>query len=91
MKQRTRKLLERVGLSDRLGHPPARLSDSKQQRIAIAHALVNHPQLLEPTGNLGPKTGFEVLEVLRDVQRSGSQTLLLITYDLELAALEDRR
>jgi ABC-type lipoprotein export system ATPase subunit len=94
LKQRAQELLERVGLGDRLGHPPARLSGGEQQRVAIARALINSPQLVladEPTGNLDPATGLEVLEVLRDVQRSGRQTLLLVTHDPELAALADRR
>ncbi len=93
LRQRAQELLERVGLGDRLGHPPARLSGGEQQRVAIARALINHPKLVladEPTGNLDPATGQEVLEVLRDLQRSGRQTLLLVTHDPELAALADR-
>jgi ABC-type lipoprotein export system ATPase subunit len=94
LKQRAKELLESVGLGDRLGHPPARLSGGEQQRVAIARALINHPQLVladEPTGNLDPATGLEVLEVLRDLQRSGNKTLLLVTHDPELAALSDQR
>ncbi len=94
LRQRARELLERVGLGDRLGHPPARLSGGEQQRVAIARALINQPQLVladEPTGNLDPETGMEVLEVLRDLQRSRRQTLLLVTHDPELAALAERR
>jgi ABC-type lipoprotein export system ATPase subunit len=93
LRQRAQELLERVGLGDRLGHPPARLSGGEQQRVAIARALINRPKLVladEPTGNLDPATGLEVLEVLRALQRSGSQTLLLVTHDPELAALADR-
>jgi len=94
LRQRAKELLERVGLGDRLGHPPARLSGGEQQRVAIARALINQPQLVladEPTGNLDPATGLEVLEVLRDLQRSGRQTLLLVTHDPDLAVLADRR
>ena len=93
LKQRAKELLERVGLGDRLGHPPARLSGGEQQRVAIARALINQPKLVladEPTGNLDPATGLEVLEVLRELQRRGNQTLLLVTHDPELAALADR-
>jgi len=93
LRQRAKELLERVGLGDRLGHPPARLSGGEQQRVAIARALINHPKLMladEPTGNLDPATGLGVLEVLRGLQRSGRQTLLLVTHDPELAALADR-
>ena len=94
LRQRAEELLKSVGLGDRMGHPPARLSGGEQQRVAIARALVNRPKLVladEPTGNLDPATGREVLEVLRALQRSGSQTLIMVTHDPELAALADRR
>ena len=94
LRQRAQELLESVGLGDRLGHPPARLSGGEQQRVAIARALINHPKVVladEPTGNLDPATGLEVLEVLRALQRSGKQTLVMVTHDPELAALADRR
>lgn len=94
LKQRAKELLEQVGLADRLGHPPARLSGGEQQRVAIARALINRPTVLladEPTGNLDPATGSGVLEVLRQLQRTGSQTLIMVTHDPQLAALADRR
>ena len=94
LKQRAKELLVSVGLGDRLGHSPARLSGGEQQRVAIARALINRPRLVladEPTGNLDRATGNEVLEVLRELQRTGNQTLLMVTHDPELAALADRR
>jgi ABC-type lipoprotein export system ATPase subunit len=94
LKQRAKELLAGVGLGDRLGHSPARLSGGEQQRVAIARALINRPRLVladEPTGNLDRATGNEVLEVLRELQRTGNQTLLMVTHDPELAALADRR
>ena len=94
LRQRAKELLERVGLGDRLRHPPARLSGGEQQRVAIARALVNRPKLVladEPIGNLDPATGNEVLEVLRALQRTGNQTLIMVTHDPQLAALADRR
>jgi ABC-type lipoprotein export system ATPase subunit len=94
LRHRAKDLLASVGLGDRLGHSPARLSGGEQQRVAIARALINRPKLVladEPTGNLDPVTGLEVLEVLRELQRTGSQTLLMVTHDPELAALAGRR
>ncbi len=94
LKKRALELLEQVGLGDRQGHPPARLSGGEQQRVAIARALINRPKIVladEPTGNLDPKTGTEVLEVLRELQRAGNQTLMMVTHDPQLAALADRR
>ena len=94
LKQRAKELLAGVGLGDRLGHSPARLSGGEQQRVAIARALINRPRLVladEPTGNLDRATGNEVLEVLRELQRTGNQTLIMVTHDPELAALADRR
>jgi ABC-type lipoprotein export system ATPase subunit len=92
--QRAKDLLASVGLGDRLGHSPARLSGGEQQRVAITRALINRPKLVladEPTGNLDPATGHEVLMVLRELQRTGNQTILMVTHDPELAALADRR
>ncbi len=94
LKERAEELLASVGLKDRLHHPPARLSGGEQQRVAIARALINHPKIVladEPTGNLDPATGVEVLEILRELQHSGRQTLIMVTHDPHLAALADRR
>ncbi len=94
LKERAEDLLAQVGLEDRLNHPPARLSGGEQQRVALARALINRPKLVladEPTGNLDPATGLEVLETLRELQRTGSQTLLMVTHDPQIAALADRR
>ncbi|HLJ81854.1 MAG TPA: ATP-binding cassette domain-containing protein, partial [Ktedonobacterales bacterium] len=69
------------------------LSGGEQQRVAIARALINRPAVIladEPTGNLDPATGAEVLEVLRTQQRTGRQTLVLVTHDPQVAASADR-
>jgi ABC-type lipoprotein export system ATPase subunit len=94
LKKRAQELLERVGLGDRQGHSPARLSGGEQQRVAIARALINRPKIVladEPTGNLDPATGMEVLEVLSELQRAGNQTLIMVTHNPQLAVLADRR
>jgi len=94
LRQRAQELLESVGLGDRLDHPPARLSGGEQQRVAIARALINRPKLVladEPTGNLDPATGAEVLSVFRELQRTGGQTLIMVTHEEQLAALADKR
>ena len=94
LKKRAQELLERVGLGDRQGHPPARLSGGEQQRVAIARSLINRPKIVladEPTGNLDPTTGIEVLEVLTELQRTGNQTLIMVTHNPQLAELADRR
>ncbi|GCE51420.1 putative ABC transport system ATP-binding protein/lipoprotein-releasing system ATP-binding protein [Thermosporothrix hazakensis] len=93
LRKRAQELLEQVGLASRMGHTPARLSGGEQQRVAIARALINQPKVLladEPTGNLDPETGREILELLREQQRQGKQTLVMVTHDHEIADIADR-
>ena len=88
-----RKLLAAVGLQDRASHRPARLSGGEQQRIAIARALANKPQLLladEPTGNLDHRTAGEVFDVLVDLVRKTNLAALIATHNLELTKRVDR-
>ncbi len=87
-RQRSRELLGRVGLSDRLTHRPAELSGGEQQRVAIARALANNPKVLladEPTGNLDSTRAHELLGLLREMVTLDSLTILMVTHDRELA------
>lgn len=93
-REKSRWLLERLGLGKRLKHRPAELSGGEQQRVAIARALANAPKLLladEPTGNLDPKTSESVfLELLSIVKETGLSALIA-THNLELADKMDRK
>ena len=85
--QRSRELLERVGLGARVDHRPSELSGGEQQRVSIARALANEPQVLladEPTGNLDSARAAEILELLKTMQRDG-KTIVMVTHDQELA------
>ena len=90
--ERTRELLGRVGLSERMEHRPNQLSGGERQRVAIARALMNKPPVLlcdEPTGNLDRRTADGVREVLWELN-AGGQAMILVTHDSGLAAQTHR-
>jgi putative ABC transport system ATP-binding protein len=92
-REAARALLERVGLGARLDHLPSMLSGGECQRAALARALVNAPALLladEPTGNLDTSSGASILDLFRELHRSG-RTILLVTHNPEVAEAAERR
>jgi ABC-type lipoprotein export system ATPase subunit len=92
-RRRARDLLERVGLGDRARHRPGQLSGGEMQRIAVARALANRPDLLladEPTGELDEATGREIGALLYQLSREGL-AVVLVTHNVELASLADRQ
>ena len=90
---RAEKLLNRVGLGERMGHRPTELSGGEQQRVAIARSLANNPEVVladEPTGNLDSKTGVVVMEFLKRLNTDEGKTIIMVTHDAKLAQHADR-
>jgi putative ABC transport system ATP-binding protein len=86
--QAATRMLERVGLGQRLSHYPKYLSGGEQQRVALARAFVARPPILladEPTGSLDARTGEAVIELMFGLNREAGSTLVLVTHDLEIA------
>ena len=85
---RARQLAEQVGLGDRLGHRPTELSGGQMQRVAVARALANDPQIIfadEPTGNLDSKTGIQILQLLQNLHAEG-KTIIMVTHEPDIAS-----
>ncbi|MFS8200681.1 ABC transporter ATP-binding protein [Streptomyces sp. CWNU-52B] len=87
------RVIQMVGLADRLSHRPSELSGGQQQRVAVARALASRPDIIfgdEPTGNLDSRSGAEVLGFLRNSVREMGQTVVMVTHDPVAAAYADR-
>jgi len=92
-RQKASDILQQVGLAERWSHYPAQLSGGEKQRVAIARAFATEPAVLfadEPTGNLDSRTGEHVIDLMFELNRDSSTTLVLVTHDKSLAARCDR-
>jgi len=90
---KAKKLLEQVGLTDRISHRPSKLSGGEQQRIALARALVNGPSLVladEPTGNLDATTGNKIIDLLWKTTVNRNRSLIIVTHEPSIAEKADR-
>ncbi len=91
--EESQKILENVGLGDRLRHKPSEMSGGQQQRVSIARAFVDNPRIVfadEPTGNLDTKTSIEIMELMTGMAREHNQTLVIVTHDPETSEYADR-
>ncbi|ELZ73302.1 ABC transporter ATP-binding protein [Haloferax sp. Atlit-10N] len=92
-RDRATRLLERVGLGERLDHRPDQLSGGQKQRVAIARALINEPRILladEPTGNLDRATGRSVLDLFDEIRREDDVAVIAVTHDPQIGDYADR-
>ena len=90
---RAKEILELLGLADRINHKPHELSGGEQQRVAVARALINKPDIImadEPTGNLDSNNGRELHQLFMQLRDQYSQTFLIVTHNEELAKMSDR-
>jgi putative ABC transport system ATP-binding protein len=84
---RAEKVMEMVGLTDRMHHKPNELSGGQRQRVAIARALVNNPSIIladEPTGNLDTKTSYEIMRIFEEIS-AGGNTIIIVTHEEDIA------
>lgn len=91
--ERAREMLKFVGLEARENHRPAELSGGEQQRVAIGRALITNPKIIladEPTGNLDTKTGWEIVELMKKLNREKAQTFIVVTHDSHIAEQANR-
>ena len=91
--QRSKAILEKLGLGKRLNNTPGQMSGGQQQRVSIARSLVSNPKIIfadEPTGNLDSKTTVEILEFLQEIVREEKRTLIMVSHDAEVAMYAGR-
>jgi len=92
--KKAHKLLDRLGLSERINHKPSQLSGGEQQRVAVARALINEPALVfadEPSGNLDSVNANELHHLFSDLRNEFNQTFVIVTHNEHLAELSDRK
>lgn len=92
-KKEAYKILNQVGLGNRMNNKPNELSGGQQQRVSIARAFVGTPKIIfadEPTGNLDTKTSFEVMKLIKDMTKKNNQTFIMVTHDDEMTEFADR-
>ena len=92
-KKRAKEILEFLNLSDRINHKPAQLSGGEKQRVAVARALVNHPDVIladEPSGSLDSQNKIELHKLFFDLRKEFNQTFVIVTHDENLAKMADR-
>lgn len=86
--KKAKKMLEAVGLKDRMKHKPNQMSGGQQQRVGIARAFVSNPEIVfadEPTGNLDSKTANEIMEIIKNISKEYNQTIVMVTHDVNMA------
>jgi putative ABC transport system ATP-binding protein len=91
--EKAKEMLKLVGLEARMNHKPSELSGGEQQRVAIARALINNPKIVladEPTGNLDTKTGWEIVQLMKELNEKKGQTFVIVTHDPHIAETAHR-
>ena len=94
VKQRALSLLDMLGLKDRMDHKPSELSGGEQQRVAVARAMINSPDLIladEPSGNLDSKNAVDLHNLFFQLRKDIGQTFIIVTHNEELAGMADRK